>query len=685
MSIDVGGTFTDLCVLDEQTGRRSYHKSLTTYDDLTKGVLAVIRLAADDEELGLSNMLNLTSRIVHGTTVATNALIEGKKSKVGAMITKGFRDTLYLRTGEGRTNPYDFHVDYPDPFVPRYLTFPIEERINAEGGVQTILNEGDVRKAIGIMRKYKVDAIAVLFLWSIANHAHERRVREIVNELLPEVPVFLSHEVNPILREYQRFISTAIDASLYRLVKDYTLKLEAALKAGGFHGQLFMMTSTGGVVGAREMAEHPILIVDSGPSMMPVAGLAIARQEVKSQTYICVDMGGTSFDVSYVRDGEILTTWDSMVGSDNLGISKVDVESIGAGGGSIAWVDSGRLLHVGPKSAGSEPGPACYGKGGKLPTVTDSNLVLGYLSPTSFFGGKWQLSKDLASEAIQRHIGDRLGTDAIHAAHLINNVVNTNMLSAIRELGIRRGVDPASQILVSGGAAAGLHALSIARALRMKNIIIPRCAGVLSAYGGIEANIQRDFTRSYYCETNTIDYPALKRVLRGLEDQAAQFLKRSKIPKRRQSIAFSTEARYPFQVHELEVPLSSGRMSPELIKKLIEDFHETHERVYNTRSPAQYLECVNWKAKAIGRTINKAEVEWQAGGDISDAEKGEREAWFDPDEGSTWTKVYDGSKLGYGTLIPGPAIIEELTTTILLHPGDNAAVTRSGNYFVRLE
>jgi N-methylhydantoinase A len=684
LSIDVGGTFTDLCVLDEESGRRTYHKSLTTYDDLSKGVVSVVGTAAGDRGITLSQLLASTTRIVHGTTVATNALIEGKKSKVGALITKGFRDTLYLRTGEQRTNPYDFHVDYPDPFIPRYLTFPVTERVSSEGQVETPLDEGEVRRAVGLMRRYKVDAIAVLFLWSIANHKHEKRVKEIAKEVWPEVPVFLSHEVNPIIREYQRFIATAIDASLYKLVKDYTLRLEAQLKRNGFSGQFFMMTSTGGVVGAKEMAKHPILIVDSGPSMMPVAGLAIASAEVQSQTYICIDMGGTSFDVSYVRDGEILTTWDATVGTDYLGISKVDVESIGAGGGSIAWVDSGNLLHVGPASAGSEPGPACYGRGGMLPTVTDANLVLGYLSPTSFFGGKWHLSRELAVKVMKNHVAKKLGVDTIHAAHLVHKVVNTNMLTAIRELGIRRGIDPASQILVSGGAAAGLHSLYIARALKMKNIIVPRSAGVLSAYGGIEANIHREFTRSYYCETNSIEYKKLNRVLDRLKRQATEFLVRSRIPKDRRSITFATEARYPFQVHELEIPLSEDRMRPELIEDLMERFNEAHERVYTTRSPAAYLECVHWKAKAIGRTTNKKEPIWHKGARASEALKGERDAWFDPEEGATRTRVYDGSKLGLGAVVSGPAIIEELTTTILLHPGDRATVSRTGNFVVEL-
>lgn len=684
MSIDVGGTFTDLCVLEGNTGKRTFHKSFTTYNDLTLGVLDAIRLGAEERRISVEAFLGETDRIVHGTTVATNALIEGKRSRVGALITKGFRDTLYFRTGEQKTNPYDYRIDYPDPFIPRFLTLPVRERINAEGGVEIPLNESDVRKALRQLRRLKVDAIAVLFLWSIANPAHEKRAGKVIQREWPEVPVFLSHQVNPVIREYQRFISTAIDASLYKLVKDYTIKLETRLRKNKFSGQLFMMTSTAGVVRAKEMAKHPILIVDSGPSMLPVAGLKIAELEVNYKTYVCVDMGGTSFDVAYVRDGQIITTWDSKINSDYLGISKVDVESIGAGGGSVAWVDQGALLHVGPQSTGSEPGPACYGRGGKLPTVTDSDLVLGYLSTVSFFGGRWTLSTELAREAIRKNIANRLGVDIMHAAYLMNKVVNTNMLSAIRELGIRRGVDPSKQILISGGAAAGLHTLLIAKELKMKHVIIPRSAGVLSAYGGIDANIQREFTRSFYSETNNMDYKGLNSVLEDLEESGLRFLDQSEIPKKRQELVFSVEARYPFQVHELEVQLSAKRLAPKVVEKLIDDFHAAHERIYTTRAPTPYLECVHWKVKAIGRTVNPPEPRWPRHSGAKVALKGERDAWFS--EGKpTRTKVYEGSKLGAGTEIEGPAIIEELTTTILIPPAQRTLVTKSGNYLVEID
>jgi N-methylhydantoinase A len=690
MSIDVGGTFTDICLLDRDTGIRTFHKSFTTHADLTEGVLNAMEVAAGDHNLTLRTLLRESYRIVHGTTVATNALIENIGSKVGAIITRGFNDILYEREAGKETSPYNFHLDYPDPFVPRYLTIPVTERINAEGGEETSLDEAQAKQAVHTLQDYNVDAIAVMFLWSFSNPVHEKRMGEIISQEWPNIPFFLSHEVNPIIREYRRFISTAFDAALHKTVRDYATRLQQKLKRNEFSGQLFMVTSSGGVVGAEEIARHPVLMVDSGPSMMPVAGLNYARMEVGCQTLVCIDMGGTSFDVTYVRDGELPMTWDAKVGPERLGIYKVDVESIGAGGGSIAWVDPGGLVHVGPKSAGSEPGPACYGRGGGHPTVTDANLVLAYISPDNFLGGRVRLYPDLAQKAI-KEIADRVGYDTIRTASLINNVVNTNMIAAIRELGIRKGIDPAKLPLIAGGAAAGLHALFIAGQLGMRQVIVPKSAGVLSAYGGMEANIKREFTQSYYTETAHLDrefgYARVNSILEGLENKAKSFLEDVDVCDENQRIEYFVEARYPYQVYELEVPLSASRVSPAIMAQSVQDFHQIHQRVYGTRDPSAYLECVHWKAKAIGRTISLPEPNWPlkgGGKNPRSATTGERDIWLEENGGRTRVTIYDGRKLGVGDTVEGPAIIEEPITTVLVYPKQTTLVTRLGNYLVNL-
>ncbi|MHA1262631.1 MAG: hydantoinase/oxoprolinase family protein [Candidatus Freyarchaeota archaeon] len=606
ISIDVGGTFTDLLIVDENTGETCTHKTPTTPHDLTVGVMNAIKLAADALNKTVAEMLGDTVSIVHGTTATTNALIEGKVAKVGFITTRGFTDVLPGREG-GKQNPFNWKIDFPDPFIPRYLILPVTERINSEGEVEVPLNEEEVREAIRKFKRWNVEAVSVCLLWSIANPKHEERIGEIIEEEWPGIPYDLSHRVNPIIREYRRSISTTINSSLRKIISEYISKLGGALKDSGFTGSLFLMTSSGGVLDPQEVVNKPILTFGSGPSMLPVAALHLGMLERNTNDVIGVDMGGTSFDVAFVRHGEIILTREAKIkpteeGGDKLGIAMVDVESIGSGGGSIAWIDPAGYLHVGPQSAGADPGPACYGLGGTEPTVTDANLVLGYLDPEYFLAGRMKIHPDKAEKAIKEKVADKLGIDVVEAASRIYTTVNYDMIVALRDLSIRRGIDPRLTLLVGGGGAFGIHAAEIAKEIGVKEILIPKKAGVLSSFGGLVSDIKQDFRAASYTRSDAFDFERVNRVLDELEKQAEEFLERAGVTMESRELRYSVEARYPYQIHELDVPLRFNRITEENLPQLIEDFHDTHFRFYAVKDPESPIECINWRISAVGKT-----------------------------------------------------------------------------------
>lgn len=520
---DVGGTFSDLFVFDEETGDWNIFKSSTDPRKVSNGVIDSLTRAAEYYHISLREFMTECVSFVHGSTVAINAMIEGKVAKVGIICTKGFRDILTTRE-KGRSNPFLWDMDYPEPYVPRYLTLPVTERINSEGGIEVPLNEDEVRAAVRQLKEYKVQAIAVCLLWSITNAIHEQRVGEITKEEWPEVPIVISSELNPILREYRRTSSTVINASLLNVVWDYVAGLEQTLKEIGYIKPLSMVTSAGGIVSVEEMLRKPIYSVNSGPSMAPVAGRTLAATERDSNDVLIVDMGGTSFDVSIVTDGKISLSREAVVGDYFLGVDMVDSRSIGAGGGSIAWVDPGGLVHVGPESAGAVPGPACYGLGGKQPTVSDADLVMGYLNADYFLGGRVKLDPQLSQHAIHEMVATPLKLDVPEAPFTIWSTVNHNMLAAIQDITNKEGIDLREYVVVAGGGAAGMHIQPIAKELGIKEVIIPKVAGVLSSYGGAFADIVTDFSASYFTESIRFNYDAVNNLLANLEKQAEKFL-----------------------------------------------------------------------------------------------------------------------------------------------------------------
>ena len=497
--IDIGGTFTDCVVSDADQALRIF-KTPSTPAAFELGFMNALKLAADGYGLALPDFVARVARIVHGTTVSTNALLEGKHAIVGLICTHGFRDILTQREAP-RKPPFKWRLTYPEPFVPRIRTRGVRGRIDATGAEHTPLEEEDVLAAIEDFRKLGVEAVAVCLLWSVVNGSHERRVGEIVRDAWPEIPVTLSHRLNPIAREYRRAISAAIDAALRPVVSAYVHALDGSLRKSGYGNELMIANCLGGMMPPDEIAERPIYSVMSGPTLAPVA----ARRLTDAPDLVVVDMGGTSFDVSAVRDGQLVISPEAMLTEfDMLGIPKVDVRSVGAGGGSIAHVDPGGLLRVGPESAGADPGPACYGLGGMRPTVTDADAVLGIIDPDYFLGGRMHLDKSAAEHAVGT-IADALDIELAAAARAIASTVDHTMIAAIEDITVQEGIDPRESYFVAGGGATAVHMGQMARVLGIKGYMVPKFSAGLSAFGGLISDIVWEETATLVTDAARFD------------------------------------------------------------------------------------------------------------------------------------------------------------------------------------
>lgn len=684
VGIDIGGTFTDLVFSDDE-GNIRCHKSPTTPSDYTIGIINCLRLASEDYKLDIKGFLSqLSHPIMHGSTISTNAMIEQKGAKVGIICTMGHSSILYRGDGNKVQDVFNYYIPYRKPLVPPHLCLEVRERINAEGVIEVPLDEDSVRAAVHRLKECSVEAIGVCLLWAIVNDAHERRIKEIVQEEWPGIPVTLGSEVQPIIREYYRTSCVAFDAMLKPVFSTYIKNLRETLNGYGYDKEIEMVVSTGGLMSSTEVATKPVYDLLSGPAMGPTAGLFFASQEGYNDCVV-IDMGGTSFDISTVMDGKPTVTREAKFGEYPTGIASVDVLTLGAGGGSISWVDAGGLLHVGPTSAGAEPGPACYMKGGENPTVTDANVVLGYIDPDCFLGGRMKIVPELSRKAIKEKVAKPLDLTIEEAAEGIYRVVNENMVSGILDMTIRRGINPREFALVVGGGAAGTHALSLAKALGMRKIIIPKGGAVLCAMGMLNADLNFTYIGSKYTRLDTFDYDGINALLSRLEQRGREALDREGVPAENRSFEYYVAQRYEMQVRELDASLPESRITPNMIPQLIQRFHEAHKRRYAVSDPASAIECTDWRVVALG-TRPKVQLKHQpyAGKDPSKALKSKRSAYFEEVDGFTETPVYVGNKLGHGMEINGPAIIEEPLTTVVLIPGCKAIVNAGGSYIVEL-
>lgn len=680
LCVDVGGTFTDLYLRDGN-GNADAFKAQTTPGDFTAGLFDVLGKATDEYSMTVEELLAQTERFVHGTTVSTNAIIEDETAATALITTAGFLDVLWLRP-DIQKDTYEWK-EFPDPFIPRWLTYGVEERVTAEGEIETALDEDGVRDVIQRIRSEEIDAVAVSLLWSHANPAHERRIGDLIEELAPHLHYSLSHEVNPVIREHRRTSSTAIDAAVHDLVNAYLSRLSDELQSRGYDGSPLIITANGGVMDSGEVADRPIWTVDSGPTMLPVAARTVVGAELGKENVIALDMGGTSLDMCVVENGTIPRDAGAEVGDHYvLGIDKVGVASIGSGGGSIAWVDDGGLLHVGPESAGADPGPVCYGQGNDQPTVTDAALVLGYLNPEYFLGGDMTIDPDAAEAAIRERIGSPLGVDVIDAAYSVYGATVQNMVNGIRSVTIEQGIDPRNYVLSGGGGALGTFAVAVARELEIDEILLPREAGVVSAIGGLASDVRRDFVASEFTDSVQFDHYAVNGVLSDLESDASDFFDRAGIPPDDRSLSFYVDARYPQQIAELEVDLPFDRVGEGDEKRLVKRFHGVHEATFGYTMEDEDVEFLKWRAEASG-TADQGVVlsaEGPTGGSFDAAQYSKRKAYFD---GSTaLAPAYRSDRLPVMSSIEGPAFIDDENMTIVLPPGSEATVTDAANYHI---
>lgn len=660
------------------------YKSPTTPQDPVVGILNVLQLAAEDMSIDTGSLLQQTNLFIHATTRAINAILTGATAKTAFLTTRGHPDILLFREG-GRTDTFNHAQVYPPPYVSRALTFEVDERIGADGQVVVALDEPSVAKVIEELGKHRVEAVAVCLLWSIVNPRHELRIGELLDAHLPGIPYTLSHVLNSTMREYRRASSTAIDASLKPVMSKYLRELGEKLVANGFSGRLLVVTSAGGVMDAAAISKAPIHAIGSGPAMAPVAGRHFALVDAQSDIAVVADTGGTSYDVSLVRRGRIPQTRETWLGSQYVGhmtgFPSIDVKSIGAGGGSIAWVDEGGLLHVGPQSAGADPGPVCYGRGGLNPTVTDACLVLGYLNADYFLGGSMRLDKGAARDALEQRVGARLGLGASEAASAILKVMTEHMVTAIQDITINQGIDPRSAVLVAGGGAGGFNAVAIARRLGCPRVIIPNVAAVLSAAGALMSDLSDDFATSFWTTTAAFDYERANEILEQLAARCREFVDGPGRGALEYHFEYSVEAHYPNQAWELQVPLRVRRFERRSeVEEFEQDFHAMHKDVFAIADLASSVEILAWRGRVSCR-LHRGDPGKVLGNSAAAKPKSSRTAYW-PATGESSTDVWAFDNLPPYESVSGPAIIESAVTTVVVEPGATAERNRSGSLVI---
>jgi N-methylhydantoinase A len=681
VAIDIGGTFTDATLIDEETGAVSIAKVLSTPSDPSEGFMHAVERALAEGDVAAADV----RFVVHATTVATNAIIEGKIARSGFVTTDGFRDLLEIAR-QVRPSLYDTQFEKPPPLVPRDRAVGVRERLGPAGEVITPLDDDSVREAAALMRREEVESVAVCLLHSYVNPEHEQRIGAILAEELPGVPVSLSAEVAPEFREYLRASTTVINAAIRPVVGRYLERIERRLADAGVDAKLLVMQSSGGVFSSEAAARRPVFMVESGPAAGVIAsahlGLQVDRPDILS-----FDMGGTTAKVGLIQGGRPSVTKDYNVGGHaGAGIGGmslsgypvrtpvVDLVEIGAGGGSIAWVDSGGLLRVGPQSAGADPGPVCYRRGGTEPTVTDANVVLGRLNPSYFLGGEIGLDVDGARRAIEDRCAKPLGLDVVEAANGIVEIANAAMVNALHLISVQRGYDPRDFVLVGFGGAGPVHANALARDAEMPTVLIPRSPGIFSATGLLTTDLKRDASQTVMRRLDELADDEARTVFERLERAGVDELEREGVPRDAMDFQRQIDLRYVGQSYELTVPAGGD---------LAERFHAEHDRTYGFSAPDEPIECVSLRVTSVGR-IAKPPLRRLERGDAP-APKEHRQVYYAEAGGYVECPIYDRYTLPAGASFAGPAVVEEFDSTTVVHPDFSVRIDDVGNLIIEKE
>ncbi len=675
LGIDVGGTFTDFLCLGGDAPL--VHKTSSTTHDPSLAFVRGLEEIAGRLDLAFEDFMAQIELIVHGTTVSTNAVLTGNGSKTGALLTEGFRDTLRLRDGT-RATPYDNHLVPPPPLAPREHTHGVTERIGPEGQVLTELDESSVRAAAEALATEGIEAVAISFMHSPQNAAHERRAREIVAEVMPDAYLTASSDLLEQIRYYPRTSTTVLNAYVGPIISGYMEGLTARLQELRFAGVLLIMQSNGGVATPQEISRRAALSLLSGPASGPTAGLHhLADAEVDA--CLTVDMGGTSFDVAMVVDGRPVTMTDGVVADWPLALPTIDIHTIGAGGGSIAAVDEGGLLSVGPRSAGAEPGPACYGRGGTEPTTTDADLILGYLSTASTLAGGVALDLDAARRAFQP-VADALGVSIEEAAAGAYDLINVSMATGVRDITVRRGLDPRDFPVVVAGGAGPLHAAAIAAELEVALLLVPRESSIFCAAGMLMCDFQHDAVRALKAPLAELDPAEVGRTLEELSAEGRETLHGEGVGDEAISFTASLDLRYAGQWHELEVALPWEPGEAPDLSAMTDRFDAEHDRTFGYSSPGDTIECLALRLSARGATEKPDLGEMDEMSSGAPAPGSRRPTWSARGRAMVDTPVYDGHGLGAGFEVSGPAIVELATTTIVVPEGFDLLVDRRGSF-----
>ncbi len=670
IAVDIGGTFTDLIAFDEQSQKIQHAKSLTTPRDPVEGILDCIRKARLDP-LSIDNL-------IHGSTIAINTLIERKGAKVGLIVTRGTRDVYLIGRGN-RPEAYNLFFHRPRPLVPRHRTFEVAERLYCTGEVREPLKAEDVERACTEMAADGVEAVAVCFLHSYANPEHERTAGRIVEEALPGCYVSVSHEILREYREYERMSTTVVNAYIGPTVSGYVRNLHSHLEALGFRGEIAIMQSNGGVMSPEAAVRRPVMMMESGP----VGGIIASAEIGKTLGYknvVSFDMGGTTAKASLVQGAEPTIAEGYYVGGYASGhpvmVPVVDVVEVGAGGGSIAWIDEVGALKVGPRSAGAAPGPIAYCRGGKEPTITDANVILGRIGVSDFLGGEMKLDRDAAIGGLTERIAKPMNMDIAAAARAVVQIANAKMSLAVREVSVEKGYDPRNFVLVASGGAGPVHAVAVARELYIPTVIIPQFPSHFSALGMLMTDERHDFIRTFYSELDEVDFSVLTRIYDEMTGEAKRLL----TPGMDAAYQILLDLRYVGQEFTLSVPVSLQWISSGNHAAIRASFNALHEQRYAHHAKDERVEIINMRLVALAKRAKLALPRLSSGS--PGAAKEQRSVYLDQGDAAVECPVYRRDQLLAGAEFPGPALVSEYGSTTVLFPSDRLTVAETGEMII---
>src|ERR1035437_1970313 len=682
VGIDIGGTFTDIIAISE-TGDTTVYKILSTPEDPSLGFINGLREVAEMRSTGFEEFLSSIDTIVHGTTVATNALLTLKGAKTALITTKGFRDALEMRRGI-REEQFNNHYKNVTPLVPRYLRFAVDERISAEGKVLKKVKEKELLPIIKKIQEEKVESVCISFMNSFKNNSHEKQAVKFLRKNLKGVFVTASFEVLPSIRFYERVSTTAVSAFVGPIVANYFDNLIKKLEDIKFKGTLLIMQSNGGVVTPDVVKKNPAVTVLSGPAAAPTAG-AFYSALLGYKNCITVDMGGTSFDAALVIDNQCVTSTEGSINRYRIALPSLDIITIGAGGGSIGWIDNGGLLRMGPQSAGAMPGPVCYERGGTIPACTDADLVLGYLNPDFFAGGKLKLNKAKAEHTIKAALADKLGLSVLETAAGMHRIINSNMAQGVREISVERGYDPREFLFIVAGGAGSIHSSEICKELEIPMFVVPNVSSIFCAAGMLLGDLKHDYIRSYFSSFSKIDNNHFLKVYNEMKEEGVQTLLHEGVKENDIELYPTLDMRYVGQYHEVPLQVEWNDILNFNLENVFEAFHKEHNRQfgYSLKEEQTEMELINVRLRMIGKMekpkflSSKGEAR-----NLEKALKEKRKAYIPELNALHEIPVYDGDMPLGGAVIKGPAVIEKITTSVFVSNDYDCLVDEFGSFVV---